>query len=49
MPLVTLSKTMQDTKPESVVTETINFEAMYSDGYTIQAVVLNSVSTAYGS
>ncbi len=47
MPLVTLSKTDQDTKPESVVMETVNFEAMYSSGSTISAVVVNNVSTAY--
>jgi hypothetical protein len=47
MPLVTLSKTNQDTKPESVVTETINFEAMYSEGATISVVVINAVATAY--
>ena len=47
MPLVTLSKTNQDTKPESVVMETINFEGMYSDGATISVVVINAVSTAY--
>ena len=49
LPLVTLSKTDQDTKPESVVMETINFEAMYDfdDSATISVVVLNSVATAY--
>jgi len=47
MPLVTLSKTNQDTKPESVVMETINFEAMYSAGSTISAIVINGVATAY--
>lgn len=47
MPLVTLSKTSQDTKPESVVMETINFEAMYDSGSTISAVVKNNVATAY--
>lgn len=49
MPLVTLSKTSQDTKPESVVMETVNFEAMLSDGYTIQVIVKNAVATAYNS
>lgn len=47
MPLVTLSKTNQDTKPESVVMETIDFEAMYSGGATISAIVTNGVATPY--
>lgn len=47
MPLVTLAKTNQDTKPESVVMETIDFQAMYSEGATISAVVKNGVATAY--
>lgn len=47
MPLVTLSKTSQDTKPESVVMETINFEAMYSAGSTISAIVINGEAAAY--
>lgn len=47
MPLVTLSKSNQDTKPESVVMETIDFQAMYSAGSTISAVVVNGVATAY--
>jgi hypothetical protein len=47
MPLVTLSKTNQDTKPQSVVMETVDFEAMYSSGSTIGVVVTNGVSTAY--
>jgi hypothetical protein len=47
MPLVTLSKTNQDTKPESVVMETIDFEAMFSSGSTISAVVTNGIATAY--
>ncbi len=47
MPLVTLSKTNQDTKTESVVMETIDFQAMYSGGATISAIVTNAVATAY--
>ncbi len=47
MPLVTLSKSNQDTKPEAVVMETIDFQAMYSAGATISAVVVNGVATAY--
>lgn len=47
MPLVTLSKSNQDTKPESVVMETIDFQAMFSAGSTISAVVTNGVATAY--
>lgn len=51
MPAVRLSKTNQDTKPASVVMETVNFEARYQLGggslYTIQAVVQDGQATAF--